>query len=225
MIRRLTPRTLLPTALTAAAIILQPCAASSPDGRQIASGGGDGTACTACHGVDGAGNGATGFPRLAGLNADYLRHQLDAFADGTRQNAVMTPVAKALCVDQRKAVAAFYAGLPWKATAQSDAAKPDALGQKIAQQGRASKDVESSLPACDACHGPGGTGVGASFPALAGQPRRYLEGQLRAWQQGTRPSGTLGVMASVAKRLSDEELAAVSRYFASLTPRSTGAAP
>ncbi len=42
-------------------------------GAQLAmQGDGSGAPCLACHGADGAGNDAAGFPRLAGLDADYL---------------------------------------------------------------------------------------------------------------------------------------------------------
>jgi cytochrome c553 len=35
--------------------------------------------CLSCHGPDGAGNAAAGFPRLAGLNAAYLERQLHSY--------------------------------------------------------------------------------------------------------------------------------------------------
>ena len=45
--------------------------------------------CQACHGAQGEGNPAGGFPRLAGQTADYLAAQLRNFADGRRASAVM----------------------------------------------------------------------------------------------------------------------------------------
>ncbi|MEO8408995.1 MAG: hypothetical protein ABI478_00365, partial [Propionivibrio sp.] len=49
-------------------------AASADIGLQIATqGNSDGAiACTSCHGPDGMGNAAAGFPRLAGMDAGYL---------------------------------------------------------------------------------------------------------------------------------------------------------
>ena len=49
-------------------------------------------ACASCHGA--LAQGAGTFPPLAGSGAAYVRAQLDAFADGTRANAVMAPNAK-----------------------------------------------------------------------------------------------------------------------------------
>ena len=69
-------------------------------------------ACIGCHGAQGEGNAAAGFPRLAGTNAAYLSAQLAAFADGSRQNPVMQPLAKLLSPHDRDAVSAYFASLP-----------------------------------------------------------------------------------------------------------------
>jgi cytochrome c553 len=65
--------------------------------------------CTACHGSQGEGMPASGFPRLAGQAAPYLLGQLTAYAKGTRKNPVMAPIASKLSDDQRASVAAYYA--------------------------------------------------------------------------------------------------------------------
>ena len=83
-------------------------------------------------------------------------------------------------------------------------------GALLALDGRWS----AKLPACVACHGPGGMGVGTSFPPLAGQPAPYLAAQLEAWQQSKRQPGPLGLMQAVARRLSPSDIVAVSRWFA-----------
>ena len=67
------------------------------------------TACVACHGADGMGLAPAGFPRLAGLSADYLSKQLHDFQSGKRVSPVMQPLAKALTalgVDANRAVRA-----------------------------------------------------------------------------------------------------------------------
>ena len=165
--------------------------------------------CIACHGARGEGNAANGFPRLASLPAPYIRAQLSAYADGQRENPVMAPIARVLSADEAQAVSLYFAGLPARDLPNSApvAAGPGAL---LALDGRWS----DKLPACVACHGPGGTGVGTSFPPLAGQPALYLEAQLEAWQQGKRPPGPLGLMQAVARRLSPSDIVAVSRWFA-----------
>jgi cytochrome c553 len=71
--------------------------------------------CANCHGSSGEG-GLTGAPRLAGLPQTYLAQQLVAYANGTRPQAVMTPIARALTLEEREAIAAYYAGLRAPAT-------------------------------------------------------------------------------------------------------------
>jgi thiosulfate dehydrogenase len=165
--------------------------------------------CTACHGTRGEGNAANGSARLAGLPAPYIRAQLSAFAHGQRESPVMAPIARSLDADETQAVSVYFADLPVPVLPISApvAVGPGAL---LALDGRWS----AKLPACVACHGPGGIGVGTSFPPLAGQPAPYLEAQLEAWQQSKRPPGPLGLMQAVARRLSPSDIAAVSRWFA-----------
>ncbi len=165
--------------------------------------------CVTCHGARGEGIAANGFPRLAGLPAPYIRAQLSAFADGQRDNPVMAPIARILSADEAQAVSLYFAGLP-AAVPPSSAPVAAGPGALLALDGRWSDKV----PPCVACHGPGGIGVGASFPPLAGQPAPYLEAQLEAWQQGKRPPGPLGLMQAVAQRLGPSDITAVARWFA-----------
>lgn len=165
--------------------------------------------CVACHGARGEGNVANGSPRLAGLPASYLRAQMSEFADGQRENPVMAPIARSLNADETQAVSVYFADLPAPdlPTSAPVSAGPGAL---LALDGRWS----DKLPPCVACHGPGGIGVGTSFPPLAGQPAPYLAAQLEAWQQGKRQPGPLGLMQAVARRLSPSDIVAASQWFA-----------
>lgn len=194
------------------------------DGASIAKTGAGATpACQTCHGSAGEGAAQAGFPRLASLGAPYMRRQLDAFADGTRVSAVMMPIANTLSVADRAEVSAYYAALPVPAApaaalliapASTPAAAPAAalVGAALATRGR----WADKLPACEQCHGPGGRGVGADFPALAGQSATYLSNQLAAWKAGARPPGPMGLMAVVAKKLSEADVRAVADHYASL---------
>ena len=179
-------------------------------------------ACVTCHGASGVGGVANGFPRLSGLNADYLQAQLDAFANGQRRNAMMTPIAQILSPDERAALARYYSGL----TISTDSTPPpDAktIGAQLALKGRWS----NGLPACVQCHGATGAGVGRSFPALAGQSALYIENQLHAWQQGSRAPGPMGLMKLIASKLSAAEIKSVAAYFAAIQPEAAerGATP
>lgn len=181
-------------------------------GAALARKGGSGIpACMACHGANGEGQAAAGFPRLAGQNRDYLLKQLKAFANGTRTSPQMAPIAGALDAGQMRDAAAYYAGLPgWKQMEKPDMSSPPyQQGLKLATVGDWSKE----MPACFACHGAGGEGIPPHFPALAGQPRTYTEAQMQAWRSAKRTNDPQGLMQAVAAKMTDGEIAAVSVYF------------
>lgn len=180
-------------------------------GRTIAGQGAPGApACASCHGPNGEGNAPAGIPRLAGLGRPYIEHQLDSYADGTRANPVMTPVAGALSVQQRSQVAAFFASLGAAATPPVAAASAPAVV--------AHGDDRRGVQACMACHGPQGAGDAAAMPYLAGQNGTYLATALAAWKNGTRHNDASGRMPAMAKALTDEEVRDVVAYYASLPP-------
>ena len=168
-------------------------------------------ACISCHGAKGEGLGA--FPRLAGTGQVYLLAQLDAFAGGSRKNPIMQPIAQNLTSIERQAVALYFSQLPAPFVA-SDSAQPSPsnTGAWLATRGRWADQV----PACAQCHGPGGSGVGAQFPPLAGLPAAYLAEELQAWKAGNRPPGPLALMSDIAKKLPDAEVRAVAAYYEKL---------
>ena len=165
-------------------------------------------ACISCHGAKGEGMGA--FPRLAGTGEAYLLAQLDAFANGARKNPIMQPIAQGLQPAERQAVAMYFSQLraPLLAVDLKQPLTTD-TGAWLATRGRWADQV----PACTQCHGPGGSGVGAQFPPLAGLPAAYIAEQLQAWKVGNRSPGPLALMAGVAKKLSDAEITAVAAYY------------
>ncbi|MDY6981348.1 MAG: c-type cytochrome, partial [Pseudomonadota bacterium] len=166
------------------------------------------TACVACHGASGEGNAAAGFPRLAGLNANYLAKQLRDYRQGSRTNPTMQPIAAALDEAASQDVAAYYASLdPAGNTAKG---KDNAAGRSLALRG----DWDNTIPACVSCHGPGGRGVDPAFPTLAGQHASYIKAQLQAWRKGQRHNDANDLMKVVADRMSDEQIQAVAEYFA-----------
>ncbi len=180
-------------------------------GATLAQKGSSGTpACMTCHGANGEGQAAGGFPRLAGLSEAYLLKQLQAFSSGKRKNAIMEPIASSLDAEQMRDAADYYASLPaWKQTVAPDITSAQyALGLKIATEGDWSKEI----PACFTCHGALGKGVPPHFPALAGQPRSYTQAQMNAWKARTRTNDPIGLMQMIGGKLTDPEIAAVSLF-------------
>lgn len=170
--------------------------------------------CVACHGADG--NSPTpANPNLAGQHADYLAKQLGNFKVkagaqvAERANAIMAGFAAMLSDADVRSVAAHYSAQTLKPAA---AKSKDlvALGQRIYRGGVATKGV----PACAGCHGPSGAGIPALYPQLHGQYAEYTEAQLVAFRQGERRNSAQ--MTTIAERLSDREIKAVSDYIAGL---------
>jgi len=71
-------------------------------------------ACTGCHGPQGEGNPAAGFPMLSGQNSSYVYTALQSFRSGTRHNdanSMMRNIAHRLSNDEIAAVANYIQGL------------------------------------------------------------------------------------------------------------------
>jgi cytochrome c553 len=64
--------------------------------------------CKACHGADGNTPLTPETPRLAGQYYDYLVHSLEAYRKGTRENPLMSPMAKPLTDDEIRDVAWYF---------------------------------------------------------------------------------------------------------------------
>ena len=78
-------------------------------------------------------------------------------------------------------------------------------------------DPDPAVPAkarlCATCHGANGISNAPDAPSLAGQPRRYLAEQLKAYRGGKRAHE---VMAVVAKPLSDADIEALAEWYSSI---------
>lgn len=184
-------------------------------------------ACAACHGQDG--NSPSGeYPSLAGQGAPYLVKQLQEFKSGTRNNPIMMGMTAGLSEQDMEDIAAYYA----KQTPVPGQADPELVeqGERLYRGG----DMEKGIPACSGCHGPAGQGVeAAGFPALAGQHVDYLEAQLKAFRVAgredigdnlaTRDNDPQAMMRTIAGKMSDGQIQAVSSFLSGLSAAESGA--
>ncbi len=69
---------------------------------------------------------------------------------------------------------------------------------------------ESKAAACVSCHGDKGNSMVSTFPKLAQQDESYLRKQLHAFKDGSRKDP---VMSSIAKSLSDQDMAEIAAYY------------
>lgn len=165
-------------------------------------------ACVSCHGA--AGNSTiVQNPKLAAQHEAYIYKQLADFKTPERNNPIMTPITKGLNDEEMKNLAAYLNG---QATKPGAAKSKDTveIGKQIYRAGIAEKNV----PACAGCHSPTGAGIPAQFARLAGQHQEYTAAQLTNFRSGVRKNSTQ--MLTIAKRMSDDEIKAVSDYIAGL---------
>ena len=165
-------------------------------------------ACASCHGA--AGNSTiVQNPKIAAQHEAYLVKQLMDFRTPARNNPIMSPISKALSDDDIKNIAAYLDKQQQKPGAAKNKDTVE-LGKKIYRAGIAEKNV----PACAACHSPNGAGIPALFARLGGQHQDYTAAQLVNFRTGARNNSAQ--MTTIAKRLSDDEIKAVSDYIAGL---------
>lgn len=153
--------------------------------------------CARCHGEDG--NSVQPLvPNIAGQNPYYLLEQIAKFADGRRNDYIMTSLARMFSEEDRVVVAAYYSTM---------SPRPYAVEASLAQRGKAGFQQR-----CTSCHGQDAHGS-EQYARLAGQRVEYLRHRLFTFQQ---PSTTPTVMHGVAKGLVEDDIQAITAYLASL---------
>ncbi len=169
-------------------------------------------ACGGCHGFDGNSAIVT-YPKLAGQNEAYIVKQVKDFkANSDRQNAIMLGMVAAVSDEDAADIGAYFQSQMLKEAAVHDADKA-AAGRDLYKGG----DLQKGIPACQACHGPKGSGTaGIGYPQIGGQYVEYTLAQLKAFKDGSRKNDDKMLMRSIVEKLSEKDMIAVSHYIASL---------
>lgn len=177
-----------------------------------AAGKGKSAACGGCHGFDGNSPIPT-YPKLAGQNEAYIVKQVKDFkANTARQNPIMFGMVAALSDQDAADIGAYFQAQSVKDVAAFDESKI-AAGRELYKGG----NMQTGIPACQACHGPAGGGTaGIGYPQLGGQYVDYTLAQLQAFKNGSRTNDDKSLMRSIVVKMSDEDMAAVANYIASL---------
>ncbi len=178
--------------------------------------------CASCHG-DAGNSTMSANPNLAAMPHEYISKQLLDFvkeegndhaarrgADGA--DSIMTPFATALTEEDRLNLAYYLAQQELDSSVAAKATNEDTIerGQEIWRGGI----PERRVPACAACHSANGAGIPGEYPRLAGQFPEYIAEQLKLFRSGDRANNEM--MADIADRMSDSDIAAVSDYAAGL---------
>ncbi len=187
--------------------------------------------CAGCHGEDGNSMMPT-FPKVAQQHSSYLVRQLQAFKEGSRNDATMAPMTLALSDADMADLAAYFSSQAITANPEpslppsEDSDEPVdenkaketmkgllASGSNLYRNG----NLTSQVSACIACHGPSGEGnKPAAFPALRSQHPDYLIKALTDFKSGARNKKPDNMMNMIAKKMSDEEIKAVGYYISTM---------
>lgn len=171
-------------------------------------------ACTVCHVAQGRAGPDGYYPRLAGKPAGYLYNQLLNIREGRRHYALMAGLLEPLSNAYLLEIAQYFSQLEVPYPPPNPASAPKevlARGRVLATQGDPNLDV----PPCQQCHGEALTGAAPHVPGLLGLPRDYLNAQLGGWRTGQRRAQAPDCMSHIAKRLSSQDVAAVTHWLAS----------
>ena len=162
-------------------------------------------ACTMCHGA--RGTSPAGTPHLAGQPASGTYKQLRDFASSHRPSAIMQPLVANLSDQDMRDLAVYYASLERE---RIDSVEPsDTDTPRLVRNG----DPMRAIGACSSCHSP--HAERPATPVLEGLSEVYLREQLTAFRDGRRSNDINRQMRNAVQRLSDQEIAQLSRYYAS----------
>lgn len=168
--------------------------------------------CIACHGMDGNGTEPTNpeFPKVAGKQVVYLLKQLKDFKSGKRKSEVMSGIVAGLSPDDMANLAEYF-GMQKNKPGVVKSPELVEPGRKFYNEG----SPDNGVPACSGCHLPDGKGTD-KYPHLAGQHAAYIFQQLKRFASSERENDRGLVMQSLAMRMSEQEMKAVSEYIMGL---------
>jgi cytochrome c553 len=170
-------------------------------------------ACGNCHGLDGAGN-RVKFPRIAGLNPDYIVKQLRDFRAGHRKNdsGQMQKMMTELNETDIARIASWFAeqNPPWPAPTLEDTAESGRIRQLAVTGAR-------GFPACLSCHSAASPELAdrptISAGRIAGQRDYYIAKQLTDFREGRRANDPQQMMQKIARTLSDSDILGLAVFF------------
>jgi cytochrome c553 len=85
--------------------------------------------------------------------------------------------------------------------------------------GAGAQGIAERVKQCAVCHGEDGNSQMAKLPSLAGQPEFFIINQLFLMREGVRK---VEAMAALVKDLKDDDLQALAKHYAALTPKPSG---
>lgn len=159
-----------------------------------------GGSCARCHGEDGNASGQ--YPSLAGQPEAYLAKQLMDYKSGARKSTQMAPMVGVLTEENIQTIAKHFA--------EGYLKRPRGVDKDLAAKG---EKIAAELK-CATCHQKNYRGI-ETIPRLARQNRVYLADQMKFFRDGERTNDN-GLKAAFMSTLTDEQIKALSHYFAGM---------
>lgn len=152
--------------------------------------------CIACHNADGNSN-APQVPKISGLSKKYLKKQLKAFRDGSRNNDIMTHMTIDLTDEQIGIAAKFFS--------KKDRRKVKYKYTKVSSNRIERAKKSKTKLHCLACHL-------TYAPNIRNQHAGYIFNQLKAFKNGDRRSKK---MEKMVEEMTEEDMLDFAYYFES----------
>ena len=161
-----------------------------------------GNTCAGCHGTNGVSTGPAA-PTIAGKSATYIQDVMAAYKSGDRHSTIMGRIAKGYTDEEIKAMAEFYAALPFVSSAAE---------QKL-DAGKIKEGSKLYKKNCSKCHDENGSLPDDDAGILAGQWLPYLQYTMEDYRGGR--SEMTKKMKKKVDKLNDAEIEALLQFFAS----------
>ncbi len=142
-----------------------------------------------------------------------MAHALSMFKAGTRNSAIMEPIAQSLSDPRIRELADHFSKQAAPVVAAGAMASPQLVlaGKQLAEAGAA------NVPACFSCHAEQGKGNGARFPRIAGEPAKFVCDRLHEFQTRARKGvAQSGTMTAVAAMLDEGQITQAAAYLSQL---------
>jgi len=185
--------------------------------------------CAGCHDVFGQGSIEGEYPRLAGLDADYIAKQLSDFKTRKRINIPMIPFAndRELPGDDVLVISEYLSNIQLPTKLQPvDPENFDALerleaSKRVVNIKDFPGDIELGrkfyMDECASCHAKDGFGIKKKkAPQLAGQYSEYLLRQIKLFRTEKRLHDEEKDDAEIFREISDEAFSAMLAFLATL---------
>lgn len=176
-------------------------------GREIAT-----KKCDRCHGNKGVSDDSD-TPHLSAQSSVYLFKQLEDYKSKTRVDKNMYKRARKLNKQQMIDLSLWFESQTLPKTNSLDISKIKI--PQLVNKG----DPSRGIPPCNICHGKDGKTVANGVPILSGQYADYLIWTMENFRDGSRNNDPVGAVQAIIKKMTDEEIEAIAKYYTELGGR------